>query len=88
MTPMALESLSVRRGGRLVLGVAAVAVALSTLAMADLAGRSTRLVMLDVVAASSGQSWVVEDRMRRAFAGDYAPRAHARRMRPSVATLA
>lgn len=31
-----------------------------------------------VVAASSGQSWIFDDRMPRALAGDYAPRAAAR----------
>ena len=31
---------------------------------------------LDVIEQSSGQSWVGSDRMRRALAGDYAPRAH------------
>ncbi len=31
---------------------------------------------LDVIERSSGQSWVGSDRMRRALAGDYAPRAH------------
>jgi len=32
--------------------------------------------MLDVIEQSSGQSWIGSDRMRRALAGDYAPRAH------------
>ncbi len=31
---------------------------------------------LDVIEQSSGQSWIGTDRMRRAIAGDYAPRAH------------
>ena len=31
---------------------------------------------LDVIEQSSGQSWIGSDRMRRAMAGDYAPRAH------------
>ncbi len=31
---------------------------------------------LDVIAQSSGQSWIAMDRMRRAVAGDFAPRAH------------
>jgi 3-hydroxyisobutyrate dehydrogenase len=31
---------------------------------------------LDVIEQSSGQSWVGSDRMRRAIAGDYEPRAH------------
>jgi 3-hydroxyisobutyrate dehydrogenase-like beta-hydroxyacid dehydrogenase len=32
----------------------------------------------DVIGASSGQSWIFDDRMPRALAGDYAPRAAAR----------
>jgi 3-hydroxyisobutyrate dehydrogenase len=31
---------------------------------------------LDVIEHSSGQSWIGSDRMRRAIAGDYEPRAH------------
>jgi L-threonate 2-dehydrogenase len=31
---------------------------------------------LEVIAQSSGQSWIGSDRMQRALAGDYAPRAH------------
>ena len=31
---------------------------------------------LDVIERSSGQSWIGSDRMRRAIAGDFAPRAH------------
>lgn len=31
---------------------------------------------LDVIERSSGQSWIGSDRMRRAIAGDYEPRAH------------
>ncbi len=31
---------------------------------------------LDVIERSSGQSWIGSDRMRRAIAGDWAPRAH------------
>ena len=31
---------------------------------------------LDVIEQSSGQSWVGSDRMRRAIAGDFEPRAH------------
>jgi 3-hydroxyisobutyrate dehydrogenase-like beta-hydroxyacid dehydrogenase len=31
---------------------------------------------LDVIEQSSGQCWIGSDRMRRAIAGDYAPRAH------------
>ncbi|MCF8198723.1 MAG: NAD(P)-dependent oxidoreductase [Sulfuritalea sp.] len=35
-------------------------------------------IMLAVLGASSGQSWIVDERMPRAFAGDFAARAHAR----------
>jgi putative dehydrogenase len=35
-------------------------------------------LMLAVIGASSGQSWIVADRLPRAFACDFAPRAHAR----------
>ncbi len=35
-------------------------------------------IMLAVIGASSGQSWIVDERLPRAFAGDFAPRAHAR----------
>ena len=31
---------------------------------------------LDVIEQSSGQSWIGSDRLRRALAGDYSPRAH------------
>lgn len=31
---------------------------------------------LDVIEQSSGQSWIASDRMRRAIAGDFEPRAH------------
>jgi 3-hydroxyisobutyrate dehydrogenase len=31
---------------------------------------------LGVIEQSSGQSWIGSDRMRRAIAGDYEPRAH------------
>jgi len=33
-------------------------------------------LMLSVIEQSSGQSWIGSDRMRRALAGDYEPRAH------------
>lgn len=33
---------------------------------------------LSVIEASSGQSWIGSDRMRRALAGDFEPRAHVR----------
>lgn len=36
---------------------------------------------LDVIEQSSGQSWIGSDRMRRALAGDYAPRAHVNLLR-------
>lgn len=35
-------------------------------------------IMLAVLGASSGQSWIVDERMPRAFAGDFTARAHAR----------
>lgn len=47
------------------------------LAMGRHLGLDPRL-MLDVVGASSGQSWIIDERMPRAFAGDFMPRAHAR----------
>ncbi len=47
------------------------------LALAAKAGLDPRLVV-DVVNASSGASWIFADRMPRALAGDYAPRAAAR----------
>ena len=33
--------------------------------------------LFKVISASSGQSWVTDDRIPRALAGDFAPRAHA-----------
>ena len=36
-----------------------------------------RQVLFDVISASSGASWIGQDRMARALAGDYAPRARA-----------
>lgn len=36
---------------------------------------------LDVIEHSSGQSWIGSDRLRRAIAGDYAPRAHVTLLR-------
>ncbi len=36
---------------------------------------------LDVIEQSSGQSWIGSDRMRRAIAGDFAPRAHVTLLR-------
>jgi 3-hydroxyisobutyrate dehydrogenase len=49
--------------------------AAEALAMAKKMGLDLDMTM-DVIEQSSGQSWVGSDRMRRAFAGDYAPRAH------------
>jgi 3-hydroxyisobutyrate dehydrogenase-like beta-hydroxyacid dehydrogenase len=46
-------------------------------ALAEQAGLDPALVV-DVVNASSGGSWIFADRMPRALAGDYAPRAAAR----------
>ena len=37
-----------------------------------------------MIGASSGQSWIVADRLPRAFAGDFAPRAHARILHKDV----
>ena len=36
-----------------------------------------RQALFDVISASSGASWIGQDRMARALAGDYAPRARA-----------
>jgi 3-hydroxyisobutyrate dehydrogenase-like beta-hydroxyacid dehydrogenase len=47
------------------------------MAMASRLGLDPHLA-LEVAMASSGASWILEDRMRRALAGDYAPRAAAR----------
>lgn len=46
------------------------------LAMGERLGLDPK-TMLSVIGASSGQSWIVDDRMPRAVAGDFAPRAHA-----------
>ena len=57
------------------------------LAAINLAGAAEALAMaqrmgldlartLEVIEQSSGQSWIGSDRMRRAIAGDYEPRAH------------
>jgi 3-hydroxyisobutyrate dehydrogenase len=40
---------------------------------------------LDVIEQSSGQSWIGSDRMRRAIAGDYEPRAHVSLLRKDTA---
>ena len=49
--------------------------AAEVLALAQRMGLDTSRT-LDVIEKSSGQSWIGSDRMRRALAGDYAPRAH------------
>lgn len=49
--------------------------AAEVLALAERAGLDPALA-LDVIERSSGQSWIASDRMRRAIAGDLAPRAH------------
>jgi 3-hydroxyisobutyrate dehydrogenase len=40
---------------------------------------------LDVIEQSSGQSWIGSDRMHRAIAGDYEPRAHVTLLRKDTA---
>lgn len=49
--------------------------AAEALAMAERMGLNLGTT-LDVIAQSSGQSWIGEDRLRRAVAGDNTPRAH------------
>jgi L-threonate 2-dehydrogenase len=49
--------------------------AAEVLALAERAGLDPGRT-LDVIERSSGQSWIGSDRMRRAIAGDLAPRAH------------
>ncbi|MBK6650429.1 MAG: NAD(P)-dependent oxidoreductase [Betaproteobacteria bacterium] len=49
--------------------------AAEVLAMAGRMGLNLHTT-LDVIAQSSGQSWIGEDRMRRAVAGNFAPAAH------------
>ncbi|MES2977630.1 MAG: NAD(P)-dependent oxidoreductase [Pseudomonadota bacterium] len=49
--------------------------AAEALAMAERMGLDVART-LEVIEQSSGQSWIGSDRMRRALAGDYAPRAH------------
>jgi putative dehydrogenase len=49
--------------------------AAEVLAMAERMGLDLSTT-LDVIERSSGQSWIGLDRMRRAVAGDYVPRAH------------
>jgi len=50
--------------------------AAEALALAERVGLDPATV-LDVIERSSGQSWIGSDRLRRALAGDVAPRAHA-----------
>lgn len=54
-----------------------VAAGAEVLAMGESLGLDPQL-MLEVVGASSGQSWIVDERMPLAFADDFAARAHAR----------
>lgn len=49
--------------------------AAEALALAERAGLDPART-LDVIERSSGQSWIASDRLRRAIAGDLAPRAH------------
>lgn len=49
--------------------------AAEVLALADRLGLDLATT-LDVIEQSSGQSWIGSDRMRRAIAGDFEPRAH------------
>ncbi len=49
--------------------------AAEALAMAERMGLDAAIT-LDVIERSSGQSWIGSDRMRRAVAGDFEPRAH------------
>jgi len=53
------------------------AAAAEALALAEALGLDVRATA-DVIAASSGASWIFADRVPRALAGDYAPRAAAR----------
>ncbi len=59
------------------LAAANLAAGAEALALAAKAGLDPRLVV-DVINASSGSSWILADRMSRALADDYAPRAAAR----------
>jgi 3-hydroxyisobutyrate dehydrogenase len=59
------------------LAAANLAAAGEAIALAERAGLDARLVH-DVVAASSGASWIFADRVPRALDGDYAPRAATR----------
>jgi 3-hydroxyisobutyrate dehydrogenase-like beta-hydroxyacid dehydrogenase len=59
------------------LAAANLAAGCEAMAMAAKLGLDLRQAA-DVVSASSGASWIFDDRMPRALAGDYAPRAAAR----------
>jgi 3-hydroxyisobutyrate dehydrogenase-like beta-hydroxyacid dehydrogenase len=59
------------------LAAANLAAGCEAMAMAAKLGLDLRQAA-DVVGASSGQSWIFDDRMPRALEGDYAPRAAAR----------
>src|SRR6185503_13155152 len=59
------------------LAAANLAAGCEAMAMASRLGLDLRQAA-DVVGASSGQSWIFDDRMARALEGDYAPRAAAR----------
>ena len=59
------------------LAAANLAAGCEAMAMAGLMGLDLKQAA-QVVSASSGQSWIFDDRMPRALAGDYAPRAAAR----------
>lgn len=57
------------------------AAGINLVAAAEVLAMATRMGLdagrtLDVIEQSSGQSWIGSDRMRRAIAGDLAPRAH------------
>lgn len=86
---MLLEALSTRvfRVGRRAGDGARTKLVNNLLAGINLAGAAEALALaetlgldlattLDVIEQSSGQSWIGSDRLRRAIAGDYAPRAH------------
>lgn len=59
------------------------AAAAEAMALAERMGMDLQLVH-DVVCASSGGSWIFADRMPRAIAGDYAPRAAAKILHKDV----
>lgn len=53
------------------------AAAAEAFALAEHLGLDAR-TLLEITGSSSGQSWIQQDRMTRALAGDYAPRAECR----------